>query len=133
MIIDTSAIMAIALEEPGADDIERAIWADEQPCIGAPTMVEIQAVLSGRNDPALSRKVASMLREFNPVVVPFTREHAVAAIAAYKDFGRNSGHPAKLNFGDCLSYAIASDMNEPLLYVGDDFTHTDLRSALDAR
>jgi ribonuclease VapC len=132
MIIDTSAIIAIALDEPEADDLEQAIWADEQPCIGAPTMVEIQAVLSGRNDPTLSRKVASLLSGYDPVVIAFTREHAVAAIAAYKDFGRNSGHPAKLNFGDCLSYAIASEMDEPLLYVGDDFAHTDIRSALAA-
>jgi len=64
-------------------------------------------------------------------VAPVTARQARIARAAYRDFGRGSGHPAKLNFGDCFAYALAIERDEPLLFKGDDFTHTDVRSALD--
>lgn len=63
-------------------------------------------------------------------VVPVDADHVRVARAAYRDFGRGSGHPAKLNLGDCFSYALASITGEPLLYKGDDFGYTDVRSAL---
>ena len=67
---------------------------------------------------------------FGIEVVPVTDEQARIARQAYRDYGRGSGHPANLNFGDCFSYALAAERREPLLYVGDDFGHTDIRSAL---
>ncbi|HZA03095.1 MAG TPA: type II toxin-antitoxin system VapC family toxin, partial [Propionibacteriaceae bacterium] len=60
-----------------------------------------------------------------------TPEQARIARMAYRDFGRGSGHPARLNFGDCFAYALAIDSNQPLFYKGDDFRHTDVRSALE--
>ena len=76
-----------------------------------------------------------MVREFDTVLadlqistVPFTAEQALIARAAYRDYGKGSGHPAQLNLGDCFAYALAKDSGEPLLYKGDDFGHTDVRS-----
>jgi ribonuclease VapC len=63
------------------------------------------------------------------VIEPVTAEQAKIARLAYRDFGKGSGHPAALNFGDCFSYALARDKREPLLWKGDDFGHTDIRSA----
>jgi len=62
--------------------------------------------------------------------LPVTEAQARIAREAYRDFGRGSGHPARLNFGDCFAYALAKAMNEPLLFKGDDFTRTDITSAL---
>ena len=71
-----------------------------------------------------------MLAEFGVETIAFDAEQARLASDAYRDYGRGSGHPANLNLGDCYSYALAAQRNEPLLFVGDDFTHTDLESAL---
>lgn len=65
-------------------------------------------------------------------VVPVDAEHIRVARADYRDFGRGSGHPARLNFGDCFAYALASLTGEPLLFVGDDFKHTDVRTVTPA-
>ena len=64
------------------------------------------------------------------VIEPVTEAHAHIAREAYRDFGRGSGHPARLNFGDCFAYALARALNEPLLFKGEDFTHTDITPAL---
>jgi len=71
------------------------------------------------------------MKASNIEIVPFTEAQARIARAAHKDFGRRSGHPAQLNFGDCFAYALAVDRDEPLLYKGDDFGHTDVRNALE--
>lgn len=63
-------------------------------------------------------------------IEPVTPEQAIIARQAHRDYGKSSGHPAALNLGDCFAYALAKDLNEPLLYRGDDFGHTDIRSAL---
>ena len=84
----------------------------------------------GPRDPVRSSRFDAIIRTISPEVVPFTPEQAQIARQAYRDFGRGSGHPANLNYGDCFSYALASERREPLLYVGDDFSHTDIRSAL---
>ena len=78
----------------------------------------------------LSRKVDDLVASLDLRVVPFDAEQAAVARQAYRDDGRGSGHPAALNVGDCFSYALASVRREPLLFVGDDFTHTDVRSVL---
>ena len=73
-----------------------------------------------------------MIEDFEIEIVPFTAEHAKIAREAYRDYGKGSGHPAKLNFGDVMAYALARSEREPLLYVGNDFIHTDIESALQA-
>jgi len=73
--------------------------------------------------------VEAMIKEADIAVIPFTSEHCVLARAAYRAYGKGSGSRARLNFGDCFSYALAKSLNRPLLFKGDDFTHTDVKSA----
>ena len=89
------------------------------------------AILVDRNpSPLLAREFDRTVAVLEIELVPVTAEHAALARAAYRDFGRGSGHRARLNLGDCFAYALAVERNEPLLYKGDDFGHTDVRSAL---
>lgn len=126
MIVDTSAVVSIVLAEPGADRLAAMIVEDPQPKISAPTAVEINAVLVRRLRVEDQRRLEKLLHLWGITVVAFDSEQARVASAAYRDFGRGSGHPAQLNLGDCFSYALARVSGEPLLYVGDDFGHTDL-------
>ncbi len=130
MIVDTSAVVAIVLDEPGTDRLLAVLTDTDNPKMSAPTAVEINAVLMRRLRPEDQRRVEQLIAVWGIEVVPFDAEQAVVASAAYRDFGRGSGHPAKLNLGDCFSYALARVTGEPLLYVGDDFGHTDIRSTL---
>lgn len=88
------------------------------------------AVIDASRDPIASRRFDDLLREARFAIEPVTEAQARIAREAYRDFGRGSGHPARLNFGDCFAYALAKTMNEPLLFNGDDFTQTDVKSAL---
>jgi ribonuclease VapC len=81
-------------------------------------------------DPVLSRRLDELLEVLHIELAPFDAAQSGAARAAYADFGKGSGHPAGLSFGDCLAYGLATETGQPLLYVGDDFAQTDLRSAL---
>ena len=91
--------------------------------------LEAAIVADGNRDPVLSRKFDDLLERFDIEVVPFTPELADVARQAYRDFGKGSGHPAKLNFGDCMAYALARSERKPLLYVGKDFAQTDIEAA----
>ena len=86
-------------------------------------------VIDGSGDPIASRRFDDLLNEAGIAIEPVTEAQAKVARAAYRDFGRGSGHPARLNFGDCFAYALAQTTGEPLLFKGDDFVHTDVRSA----
>src|SRR5690349_20063205 len=98
--------------------------------MSAATLVEIGAVLTGRLTPEDFRRVERLIAQLGIETVPFDAEQAASATRAYRDFGRGSGHPAALNLGDCYSYALADVTGEPLLFVGDDFAHTDIATAL---
>lgn len=130
MIIDTSAVIAILLDEPDARRFAEAVEGADLRHISAATYLEIGMVIDGRRNPALSRRLDEFLAEAGVVIEPVTPEQARIAREAYRDFGKGSGHPARLNFGDCFSYALAKDKTEPLLYKGDDFAHTDVRRAI---
>ena len=97
--------------------------------MSAATYLEAAIVADMDHDPVSSRLHDSLVTR-HIVIEPFTEEQAQTARQAYRDFGRGSGHPAKLNFGDCISYALAAVLDEPLLYKGDDFGYTDIRSVL---
>nr|WP_246301159.1 type II toxin-antitoxin system VapC family toxin [Microbacterium immunditiarum] len=97
--------------------------------MSAATYVEASVVIDARQNPVASRLFDELFDDIE--IVPATAEQARIAREAYRDYGRGSGHPARLNFGDCFSYALATERREPLLYVGGDFAHTDIRSALD--
>ena len=128
MIVDTSALVAVALREPGFEDMISALERAPFSGIGTPTLVETGMVLSARLG-GNGRDVGShLLYEFGIVSVPFGDHHWREAVVAFERFGRGN-HPAKLNFGDCLSYAVAKLAAEPLLFVGDDFSATDIVAA----
>jgi ribonuclease VapC len=131
MIVDTSAVIAILRDEPDADSFADAIEGAGIRRISAVNYVEAAAVIEGSRDPVAIRKFDDFLREAAFKVEPVSLEQARIAREAYRDFGKGTGHPAKLNFGDCFSYALAKVMNEPILFKGQDFTHTDLTSVLD--
>lgn len=126
MILDSSALVAIVLREPGYQELLDAIKASPQTAIGASTLVESLIVLAARlgGDPVPA--VKELLRALGTDVIPFTEDHSYIALKAYLKFGKGR-HPAALNFGDCISYAVATVAGEPLLYVGSDFSRTDVR------
>ncbi|PND57520.1 VapC toxin family PIN domain ribonuclease [Mycobacterium sp. ENV421] len=129
MIVDTSAIVAIALNESGRDRLVDALVGAAESKISAATLVEVAAVLMRHLKPEDLRRVERLIDQLGIVTVSFDAEQAASATRAYREFGRGSGHRAGLNLGDCYSYALASVTGEPLLFVGDDFTHTDIASA----
>lgn len=97
--------------------------------ISAANYVETALVVDGAGDPVLSRKLDRLLDRLRIDIVDVTAAQARVARAAHLEFGRGSGHRARLNFGDCFSYALASTRDEPLLFKGQDFAYTDVRSA----
>ncbi|MEO8094759.1 MAG: type II toxin-antitoxin system VapC family toxin [Pseudolysinimonas sp.] len=129
MIVDSSAIVAIARNESTRPTLVRALLSAERSRIVAPVWLETSIVLLASGIPQPHEFLSTFEREFTVEVLPFTAEHGRAARDAWTRFGRGN-HPAKLNFGDCMSYAAASLAGEPLLFVGDDFTQTDIESAL---
>ena len=130
MIVDSSAILAILRDEPEGAELARALVERGGARISAATYVETAAVVARVGDPVLSRRLDELLGLASIETVAFDAHHAALARAAYADFGRGSGHPARLNLGDCFSYALAKANDEPLLFVGQDSIHTDLRSAM---
>ena len=129
MIVDSSALVAIALQEPGYERIEAALAAAHTTGIGAPTLVETTIVLSARLRRDARGLASRLLRAGSIDVIPFTDPHYDVAVSAWLRFGKGR-HAADLNFGDCLSYATALVAGRPLLCVGDAFPKTDLPLAL---
>ncbi len=130
MIVDTSAIIAILRNEPDADRYVHVLAQAGEPRVSAGTYVETAIVVDANRDPVLSGRLDDLLAVARVEVEPVTRRHAEIARQAYRDFGKGSGHPAGLNFGDCFAYALARATGEPLLYKGDNFAQTDVASAL---
>ena len=131
MIADTSALIAILRDEEDAEVYARAIAAADVCRLSAASYLECGIVLDAQRDPIVSRALDELIEEAEIGVEAVTERQAHLARRAYADFGKGSGHPARLNFGDCLSYALATDLREPLLWKGNDFGHTGVRSALE--
>ncbi|MFM9865307.1 MAG: type II toxin-antitoxin system VapC family toxin [Micropepsaceae bacterium] len=129
MIIDASALIAILREEPDAGGLRNAIAIAERRRISAATYVETSIVIDSQRDPVASRRLDDFLTRTQTEIVPFTETQAKLAREAYRAFGKGSGHPARLNFGDCMAYALAKDLGEPLLFKGDDFTKAGIDAA----
>lgn len=127
MVLDSSVLIAISRQEPGFERLVRAIEDAAEVFAGAPTLVETSMVLSTRLHKDARPFVDEMLKRFGVTVIPFDAVHAQAAGAAFLRFGRG-WHRAALNFGDCMSYAVASVAGLPLLYAGKDFAETDIVS-----
>ena len=128
MILDSSAVVAVLLREPSHELLIEKMSSADALGIGSPTLVETALVVSSR----LSIDCRPMLSEFlhaaDALVIPFSEEHFSCACEAYLRFGRGN-HPARLNFGDCLSYAVSRVAAQPLLFIGDDFAKTDVAVA----
>jgi ribonuclease VapC len=125
VILDTSAVIAVINEEPSFEKIENRILLAVSVRIGTATLLETSMVAIGRLAENGKDLVDRFLRERNVGLIDFTTDHAARATNAFERYGKGR-HPAGLNMGDCFSYATASIANEPLLYVGDDFSKTDL-------
>lgn len=132
MIVDSSAIMAILNDEPESRPFAMALASATNARMSAGTLVELSIVVDGRRDPVRTAWLDPFLAQSRIEIVDVTAEQAKFARDAHRDYGRGSGHPAQLNFGDCFSYALARATGEPLLFKGDDFGHTDLTSAVRA-
>ncbi|MBZ5631624.1 MAG: type II toxin-antitoxin system VapC family toxin [Acidobacteriia bacterium] len=128
MVLDTSALVSIHIEEPGSQMLFRKI--DEAPhvVIGAPILFEAAMVLSGRTGTDARFSLSRGLRRLGVEIVPFTEDHYEAAVTAFLRYGKGR-HPAGLNFGDCMSYGLARVSGLPLLYTGNDFSLTDITAA----
>lgn len=128
MTLDSSALIAILFAEPGHLELVDLILESDIVRVGAPTLVETSLVYSGRHRRSTGREVADLIAELGAVIVPFGGAEWTRAAEAFRRYGRGR-HRAALNFGDCLAYATASLAGDSLLFVGDDFRHTDLPAA----
>jgi ribonuclease VapC len=131
MIVDTSALIAILRGEPDAQVFAQAIADAGHVNVSAATLFEASVVADGARDRTVARRFDDICQESRLTVVPFDKAQASIAREAYRDFGKRSGHKARLNLGDCFAYALARVTGEPLLYKGTDFGQTDVASALD--
>jgi len=127
MILDTSAVVAIVMKEPGSEELLLRL-AEGNSAIGTATLAETAIVLSARLRRDARPLLARFLSEASSAIVPFGESHYGAAVDAWLRYGKGR-HAAALNFGDCLSYAVARLANEPLLFVGGDFARTDIARA----
>jgi ribonuclease VapC len=128
VIVDTSAVLAMVFREPVHTSLIDRLLAAPHRGIGAPTLAETGLVLAARLEREAEPLLARFLQQFELATVAFGDRHWRVAVEAFQRYGRGR-HPAALNFGDCLSYAVAKLANRPLLYVGDDFARTDLPAA----
>ena len=129
MIVDSSAIIAILRGEKEARNCALAMEQAETLRISAANFLETAIVIDGSRDPIASRRFDDFVKEAGLIIEGVSERQARIAREAYRDFGKGSGHPAHLNFGDCFAYALAKTSGEPLLFVGDDFLHTDVTVA----
>ena len=129
MIVDTSALIAILFAEPDAELYARALASADACRISAASYVEVAIVIEAQTRDSGSREFDRFFQRSGIGIEAVTEEHAHLARQAYMQFGKGR-HRAGLNFGDCFAYALAKASGEPLLYKGDDFRKTDIRSAL---
>lgn len=131
MILDSSAVMAIILEEDDAQQFAIAMSASSTPLrLSAGNWIELAAVLTRTADGKLWGIAERIIDEAMVTIEPVTVEQAMIAREAYRRYGLGTRHPARLNFGDCFAYALAKATGEPLLFKGDDFARTDIVPAL---
>lgn len=129
IVVDSSAVMAVLLGEPAAAAVNEVSFGDDEFCMAATTRLELHIVVTRRIGVGGIAELETWLRAAAIAEVAFTSRHREIAAEAFYRYGKGR-HRAGLNFGDCMSYAVAADLDAPLLYVGDDFTQTDVRSAL---
>ena len=128
MIVDSSAVIAVLRNEPEAE-LFSEILVDETARMSAANWLEAAIIADRSDDPRAGSHLDTIIEAAAITVEPVTADQARAARIAYRRYGRNSGSAARLNFGDCFAYALAAVGGEPLLFKGEDFTHTDVLAA----
>lgn len=129
MIVDTSALVAVLKGEPEAAAFLAAMVDADTVRMSAGTYLETGIVVDRLGNPVLRRRLDDLFDAIGVRIEAVTLEQAKSARQAYRDFGKGTGRPAGLNFGDCFSYALAISTQESLLFKGDDFTQTDVTQA----
>ena len=130
MIVDSSALLAILFNEPDAQRYAEAIAQAESVQISAANWLETAIRIDHGGSAIASNALDDLVREAGIAISPVTAEQVSLARQAYRAYGKGTGHPAQLNFGDCFSYALAKSTGEDLLFKGHDFCHTDLSSVV---
>ena len=133
IVVDSSAIVAILFREPMAEPLLLRLEADQNPIMSVANYVEAGQVLAQRHPVSPERGLTlfhDLLDRARISLAPIDEAQAREALKARVQYGRGFGHPARLNYSDCFAYALARARNLPLLFIGDDFTHTDIVSAL---
>jgi ribonuclease VapC len=125
MVLDTSALLALLLDEPEAEDFRLAVEEDATRLVSAATLLETALVIEARKGDPGGRELDTLVQKAEVIIVPVEAEHVAEARRAYRRFGKGR-HAAGLNFGDVFAYALARVSGEPLLFKGDDFTKTDI-------
>jgi ribonuclease VapC len=131
VIVDSSALIAVLRSEPDSERILSTLAKSAgNVSISASTLLETHIVVQRLKVEGLEASLTALVDELSIKVASFGSSQQQLAADAHRTYGKGSGHPAKLNFGDCFSYALAKERGEPLLFKGDDFTQTDIESAL---
>lgn len=128
MTLDASVLIAIVQSEAGALDLVDRILGTDVVRVGAPTLIETAIVLGHKRQRPVRADLAALVAELDITIVPFGLEHWEAAVVAFERFGRGR-HKASLNFGDCMTYATAAVAGDSLLFIGNDFSKTDIARA----
>jgi ribonuclease VapC len=126
VIVDSSAIVAMLRAEPRADDFGLALARAGGGSVPTPAYLETCRVMAARKGPDSRPEVEALLETFGLRLMPFTEDHARAAVAAFLRYGKGR-HPAGLNFGDCMAYAVAKAEGRALMFAGGDFAQTDVK------
>jgi ribonuclease VapC len=125
MVLDTSALLVLLLDEPEAEDFRAAVEDDSTRLVSSATLLETALVIEARKGEPGGRELDALVQKADVVVVPVEAEHVFEGRRAYRRFGKGR-HPAGLNFGDLFAYALSRISGEPLLFKGDDFSKTDV-------
>jgi ribonuclease VapC len=128
LILDSSAVVAVLNREPGFEELERRMSEAQVVEIGAPTLVECALVVGKVRGEDGTETLARFIRRTGIRVLPFDEAHADLAAEAFLDYGKGR-HPARLNYGDCMTYATARRAERALLFTGEDFAQTDIQAA----
>ena len=129
MVVDSSVLVAICLEEPEHAEFTAAILSADDARMGAPNFIEASMVIEARRGEPAGRELDVITRNLGLVIVSFDAGHIAAAREGFRRFGKGR-HRAALNFGDCCAYGLARTLDVPLLFKGNDFALTDIKPAL---
>lgn len=129
MVVDSSALIALLLREPGYERVEATLITAGRPVMSAATLLESSMVANRDTVRAGIPDLDELITEMQIDCVAVDRSLAIAARDAFVKYGKGI-HPAGLNFGDCFSYALATTRDEPLLFTGEDFAQTDVKVAV---